>query len=81
MRKPLLLFLISISFNYKVIAQQLTPNQDKIIRGEIAKQFGEISNHVPLNSGKGSFCVVGKDTLLNPIGYRRSSSVCIWARL
>ncbi len=69
MSKRLLLFFITITFNCKFFAQQLTANQEKIVRMEIAKQFGEISNHVPLQSGKGSFCIIGGDTLLNPIGY------------
>lgn len=64
-----LLLIFFISHNCKLVAQQITSNQESVIRKEISKQFGEISNHVPLLSGKGSFCVIGEDTLLNPAGY------------
>lgn len=68
MKLRLLVFASLITFS--LFAQTLTPKQEQIVRGVIAKQFNdEMANNTALYLGENSFVLIENDTFLSLQGY------------
>jgi len=64
----LICYLIVVSANL-INAQTITEKQQKIIKANVAKQFGEVSNTLNFDNEINNICTIGIDTFYNRGGF------------